>query len=109
MCPLYPKSRPAAKRREGCSARPIVRVLTAPSDHFLAQVGVALSSCPYLWYIPYISGIRRRRMAIQPKPTTLGVIVGNRGFFPDHLCASGRADILRVLAEEGIQAVILDP
>jgi L-fucose isomerase-like protein len=48
-------------------------------------------------------------MAIQPKATTLGVIVGNRGFFPDHLCASGRADILRVLAEEAIQAVILDP
>ncbi len=40
------------------------------------------------------------------KPT-LGVIVGNRGFFPDHLCDSGRKTILKVLAEEGIQAVIL--
>ena len=26
--------------------------------------------------------------------TTLGVIVGNRGFFPSHLCESGRADVL---------------
>ncbi len=34
--------------------------------------------------------------------TTLGVIVGNRGFFPDHLCESGRAEVLRVLEEEGI-------
>jgi L-fucose isomerase-like protein len=42
------------------------------------------------------------------KPT-LGIIVGNRGFFPDHLCETGRADILRVLAEEGIEAVLLSP
>jgi L-fucose isomerase-like protein len=40
--------------------------------------------------------------------TTLGVIVGNRGFFPDHLCETGREEILRVLAEEGIEAVILN-
>lgn len=39
--------------------------------------------------------------------TTLGVIVGNRDFFPDHLCATGREAILQVLAEEGIEAVIL--
>jgi L-fucose isomerase-like protein len=40
---------------------------------------------------------------------TLGVIVGNRGFFPDHLCEAGRETILRVLAEEGIGAVTLTP
>jgi L-fucose isomerase-like protein len=39
--------------------------------------------------------------------TTLGIIVGNRGFFPDHLCETGREEVLRVLAEEGIEAVIL--
>ncbi len=39
--------------------------------------------------------------------TTLGVIVGNRGFFPNHLCETGRVDILRVLAQEGIDAVIV--
>ena len=32
---------------------------------------------------------------------TLGVIVGNRGFFPNHLCETGRAEVLRVLEEEG--------
>jgi L-fucose isomerase-like protein len=42
------------------------------------------------------------------KKTTLGVIVGNRGFFPDHLCETGREEVLRVLAEEGIEAVILN-
>ena len=41
--------------------------------------------------------------------TTLGIIVGNRGFFPAHLCESGRRDILRVLEEEGIKAVTLPP
>ena len=39
--------------------------------------------------------------------TTLGIIVGNRGFFPNHLCETGREDMLRVLAEEGIEAVIV--
>jgi L-fucose isomerase-like protein len=40
---------------------------------------------------------------------TLGVIVSNRGFFPNHLCKSGRQTILKVLEEEGIQAVTLTP
>jgi L-fucose isomerase-like protein len=40
---------------------------------------------------------------------TLGVIVGNRGFFPDHLANSGRQTILQVLAEEGINSVALTP
>ncbi len=39
--------------------------------------------------------------------TTLGVIVANRGFFPDHLCETGRAEVLRVLEKEGIGAVFL--
>ena len=42
------------------------------------------------------------------KPT-LGVIVGNRGFFPSHLCDAGRKEILQVLAEEGINAIALSP
>jgi L-fucose isomerase-like protein len=48
-------------------------------------------------------------MSYQSKPTTLGVIVGNRGFFPAHLCDEGRKTILKVLEEEGIQAVCLTP
>jgi L-fucose isomerase-like protein len=46
---------------------------------------------------------------IEMKKTTLGVIVGNRGFFPDHLCEAGREEMLRVLKEEGIGAVTLGP
>ena len=38
---------------------------------------------------------------------TLGVIIGNRGFFPAHLCESGRRDILRALEQEGIKSVTL--
>ena len=45
----------------------------------------------------------------QTKPVTLGVIVGNRGFFPAHLCDSGRKTVLKVLQEEGIRAVALGP
>ena len=43
------------------------------------------------------------------KMDTLGVIVGNRSFFPDHLCKTGRAEVLQVLADEGIKAIALDP
>ena len=39
--------------------------------------------------------------------TTLGIIVGNRGFFPSELCKEGRERILKVLEEEGIGAVTL--
>ena len=39
----------------------------------------------------------------------LGVIVGNRGFFPSHLCETGRKTVLEVLNEEGIDAVALTP
>src|SRR5438093_1730957 len=35
--------------------------------------------------------------------TTLGLIIGNRGFFPAHLCESGRRDILRALEQENIK------
>lgn len=38
---------------------------------------------------------------------TLGVIPGNRGSFPDHLCDAGRAQILSTLEQRGIGAVIL--
>jgi L-fucose isomerase-like protein len=44
----------------------------------------------------------------QNRPITLGVVVGNRDFFPDALVTQGRRDILEVLAERRIEAVILD-
>lgn len=49
-----------------------------------------------------------KRVPAAPRRVTLGVIVGNRGFFPGHLAASGRVDILRALEEEGIDAIIID-
>ncbi len=41
--------------------------------------------------------------------TTLGIIMGNRGFFPSELCETGRATILKVFDEEGINPVFLSP
>ena len=41
------------------------------------------------------------------KQTTLGLIVGNRGFFPSHLCKTGREHMMRVLAEEGFKVIAL--
>jgi L-fucose isomerase-like protein len=38
---------------------------------------------------------------------TLGVIIGNRGFFPAHLCDTGRKEILATLAKFGIDVVAL--
>jgi L-fucose isomerase-like protein len=40
--------------------------------------------------------------------TTLGVIVGNRGFFPDALARDGRKEILNVLKEEGYKTICLN-
>ena len=34
-------------------------------------------------------------------------MIGNRGFFPTHLCEAGRKAILKVLDEEGIDAIVL--
>jgi L-fucose isomerase-like protein len=39
----------------------------------------------------------------------LGLIVGNRGFFPDHLCESGRRTMIDVLESEGVEVVALTP
>lgn len=43
------------------------------------------------------------------KQPTLGIIIGNRGFFPTELCEEGRAKILKVFEEEGIKPIILSP
>ncbi len=48
-------------------------------------------------------------MSIQKKTMTFGVIVGNRGFFPDHLAKTGREEILQVLQSVGAKAIVLSP
>jgi L-fucose isomerase-like protein len=42
------------------------------------------------------------------KRATLGVIVGNRDFFPDRLISEGRKDLLKLFAEMNIEPVMLE-
>src|ERR1700675_823959 len=39
---------------------------------------------------------------------TMGLIVGNRGFFPDHLAKTGRDEMTQVLQKAGMDVVVLD-
>ena len=48
-------------------------------------------------------------MENQKNTSTFGLIVGNRGFFPSHLAASGRETVLKVLEGEGYRAIALSP
>jgi L-fucose isomerase-like protein len=43
------------------------------------------------------------------KKITFGLIIGNRGFFPDHLAMSGREEMIQVLQSAGIDVVVLGP
>ena len=43
------------------------------------------------------------------KPVTLGLIVGNRSFFPAHLCKKGRSAVLQALRQAGFKVVALGP
>jgi L-fucose isomerase-like protein len=38
-----------------------------------------------------------------------GVIVGNRGFFPSHLAATGRTEIIAAVERQGHQAIVTSP
>src|ERR1700692_4182242 len=40
---------------------------------------------------------------------TMGVIIGNRGFFPDQLAKSGREEMIQALARAGMDCVVLGP
>ena len=40
---------------------------------------------------------------------TFGVIVGNRGFFPDHLAKSGRTEMLAAVENAGHQVIAVSP
>ena len=42
------------------------------------------------------------------KSATFGVIIGNRGFFPDILARDGREEILRVLEQQGFGSRLPD-
>ncbi|HEY1217767.1 MAG TPA: L-fucose/L-arabinose isomerase family protein [Bryobacteraceae bacterium] len=47
-------------------------------------------------------------MNIRPD-TTLGLIVGNRGFFPDHLAKSGREEMIAALEKSGVRVIAPGP
>src|SRR5436309_421872 len=53
-------------------------------------------------------GDRERTMA-NKKKMTMGVIVGNRGFFPDHLAKAGREEMIQALQKAGMDVVVLGP
>jgi L-fucose isomerase-like protein len=40
---------------------------------------------------------------------TMGVVVGNRGFFPGHLATSGRLEMVAALEAAGIRPIVLTP
>ena len=39
------------------------------------------------------------------RPVTFGMIVGNRGFFPDHLAKSGREDMIAAIQKAGFGVI----
>ncbi|WP_446742460.1 L-fucose/L-arabinose isomerase family protein [Silvibacterium acidisoli] len=43
------------------------------------------------------------------KQLTFGLVVGNRGFFPDHLAKEGREEMIAVLEGAGIRVIALTP
>ncbi len=48
-------------------------------------------------------------MSTGVKRMTMGIIVGNRGFFPDHLAKSGREEMISTVQNSGMDAVVMDP
>ncbi len=58
--------------------------------------------------VPVSSGHPQSGTSPITRPVTLGVIVGNRGFFPHHLAARGRETILKALDHAGLQAILPD-
>lgn len=46
---------------------------------------------------------------ISKRKMTMGLIVGNRGFFPDHLAKSGREEMIQALQKAGMEVVALYP
>jgi L-fucose isomerase-like protein len=51
----------------------------------------------------------RRPVSKAPTTATIGVIIGNREFFPDQLVAEAREDILKLFGECGIRPIAMSP
>ena len=71
--------------------------------------------CSYLLHVLCIRDRARlkekmaERTMANKKKMTMGVIVGNRGFFPDHLAKTGREEMIQALQKAGMDAVVLGP
>jgi L-fucose isomerase-like protein len=50
-----------------------------------------------------------QQMDNHKKHMTMGMIVGNRGFFPGHLAQSGREEMMQTLEQAGMNVIALDP
>jgi len=48
-------------------------------------------------------------MSAKKRTMTFGIVVGNRGFFPDHLAKTGREEIISALQGVGAKAIVLGP
>src|SRR5262245_18693801 len=48
-------------------------------------------------------------MPANSRSTTLGVIIGNRDFFPDVLVGEARKDLVKLFDDQGIRSVMLTP
>ena len=48
-------------------------------------------------------------MPSNPRQMVFGVIVGNRGFFPDHLAQSGRVEMIQVIERAGHRVIAVTP
>src|SRR6516162_7596430 len=47
------------------------------------------------------------RVMANKRKMTMGLVVGNRGFFPDHLAKSGREEMVQVLQKAGMDVIAL--
>ena len=47
-------------------------------------------------------------MASEKKKMTMGLVVGNRGFFPGHLAEIGRKEMIQTLHQCGMDVVALE-
>src|ERR1700730_5065448 len=56
------------------------------------------------------SSVREDRSdVLMPRQMTIGRIVGNRGFFPDHLAKEGREEMIAVLEAAGVRVIAPTP
>jgi len=52
---------------------------------------------------------RRGERRTMGRQMTMGVVVGNRGFFPSHLATSGRLEMIAALEAAGVKPIVLGP